>query len=56
MSDEEDIKDCDRDVVAVEEVCKEVEEFTEEYKGVELAKPLETPIPRTLPPIQTSSG
>ena len=36
LSDEEDIEDFDQDAVAVEEFCKEVEEFTEEYKGVEL--------------------
>ena len=27
-----------------------MEEFTEDHKGVELAEPLETPIPRPLPP------
>ncbi|XP_072082111.1 uncharacterized protein [Arachis hypogaea] len=50
LSDEEDIEDFDQDAVAVEKFCKEMEEFTEEYKGVELTEPLETPIPRPLPP------
>ncbi|XP_072055567.1 uncharacterized protein [Arachis hypogaea] len=49
-SDEEDINDFDQDMVKVEEICKEVEEFTEDHKGVELVEPLETPIPRPLPP------
>ena len=40
-------------MVNIEEVCKEVEEFTEDHKGVELAKPLETPTPRPLPPNTT---
>ncbi|QHO19464.1 uncharacterized protein DS421_11g329190 [Arachis hypogaea] len=49
LSDEEDIEDFDQDAVAAEEFCKEMGEFTEEYKGVELTEPLETPIPRPLP-------
>jgi len=50
LSDEEEIEDFDQDVVAVEEVYKEVELFTEKYKEVELEIPLETPLPRPLPP------
>ena len=50
LSDEEDIEDFDQDDVTFEEFCKEVEKFTEEHKGVELTEPLETPIPRPLPP------
>ena len=35
--------------VEVEEACKEVEEFKEEHKGVELVRPLETPLPKPSP-------
>lgn len=37
-------------MVAIKEVCQELEEFTEEYKEVEIAEPLETPLPSPLPP------
>jgi len=50
LSDEEEIEDFDQDKVTIEEVCQEMKEFTEEYKEVELAEPLETPLPRPLPP------
>ncbi|RTK56312.1 hypothetical protein DRJ74_15305, partial [Enterococcus faecalis] len=55
-SDEEDIYDFDQDMVDMKKICKEVEEFTEDHKGVELTEPLETPTQGHYHPIQTSSG
>ncbi|XP_015955445.1 uncharacterized protein LOC107479860 [Arachis duranensis] len=40
-------------MVAVEEVCQETEVVTEEYKEVELVRPLKTPLPRPLSPNTT---
>ncbi|XLU30634.1 hypothetical protein S245_066700, partial [Arachis hypogaea] len=49
-SDEEDTEDFDQDTDTIEDLCKEVEEFTEEHKEMELTEPPKTPIPRPLPP------
>ncbi|RYR03818.1 hypothetical protein Ahy_B06g083180 [Arachis hypogaea] len=50
VSNEEEIKleqSHQEDEVKIEEACKEVEVIKEEYKGVELARPLEIPLPKT---------
>ena len=49
LSDGEELEDFDQDAVEIEEVCREVEEFTEEHKGVEPARPLGKPLPKPLP-------
>ena len=48
VSNEEEIEleeSYQEEEVEVEEACKEVEEFKEEHKGVELARPLPKPLP-----------
>ncbi|QHO13639.1 uncharacterized protein DS421_15g517220 [Arachis hypogaea] len=51
VSNEEEIELEDRyqeEEVEIEETCKEVEEFKEEHKGVELARPLPKPSPSNI--------